>query len=92
MTRAEEDRIENARQSYADESDGSAQAWLNANEYRDDGLALGERAFAADDSEFLIESVVKTYEPSARYLIAVAAYARCAELTREAATREGVAA
>lgn len=87
MTRAEAAQIENARQSYASESDGSRQAWMNANEYRDDGLAIGERVFAADadDREWLIDDAVGAYDPSAHHLIAVAAYARCAELTREGA-------
>lgn len=80
------DRVDDAYQSYAHDNggDGEGPDWHNAYEYREEGYALGEEAFALPDDESAredrIEAALKDFPESARYLIAVAADYRLAEL------------
>lgn len=60
--------------------------WLGANEYRDEGINIGEEAFklAADERGDFIEEQAEQHPASARYLISWAAKLQIAELEREA--------
>ena len=86
------DRLDNAFECYAqDHCDGD---YLNAREYRDEGLTIGDEAFdmPAEDRDDWIEMQTYRFPESARYLISCAADFRVTELVRDEARRERVAA
>ena len=78
---------------YANDKD-----WANADELREEGLAIGEEAYKLNpenayetevgDWEFQIETAMgKFYQPHQFSVVSAAAYYRCKELQEEAASR-----
>jgi hypothetical protein len=83
-------KLDNALTEYASENgDGFySRDWVGAYEYQDDGFALAERAVAlaipGEDRDDWIEEQCEAFPQSARYLIAIAADYRFAEMAEEA--------
>lgn len=92
--RAKWDKLSDALHSYANDQaeDFVGPDWHNANEYSAEGYAIGEEAFALpdddNDREDHVEAAIKSFPESARYLIAVAADYRMAELAKAPADRK----
>jgi len=93
-----EDDMWEAHRDYARENDKD---WANADELREDGLAIGGEAYKLnpendyesdqDDWECYIETEVKKYQPHQRYVVACAAYYRVQECAEEAADKSAKA-
>jgi hypothetical protein len=87
-----DDRMWEAHQEYAHENDKD---WANADELREDGLAIGEEAYKlnpnndyehdAGDWEFYIETALNQFHPHQQSLVGAAAYYRVKECAEEAA-------
>ena len=83
-------KLDNALTEYASENgDGFySRDWVGAYEYQDDGFVLAERAVALaipdEDRDDWIEEQCEAFPQSARYLIAIAADYRFAEMAEEA--------
>jgi hypothetical protein len=83
-------KLDNALTEYASENgDGFySRDWVGAYEYQDDGFAMAERAVAlvipGEDRDDWIEEQCEAFPQSARYLIAIAADYRFAEMADEA--------
>lgn len=85
-------KLDNALTEYASENgDGFyCRDWSGAYEYQDEGFAMAERAvalaIAEEDREDWLEEQREAFPQSARYLMAVAADYRLAEMAEEAKT------
>ena len=81
------DDLDDARHQYAaaQGEDYGKPDYANANEYRDEGFALGQDAFdlPEEDREDYIWTQVFAYPEHARYLVECAAEYRLFELVRE---------
>jgi len=79
---------------YENEGDGGGRDWANADELREDGLAIGEEAYKlnpnndyehdAGDWEFYIETALNQFHPHQQSLVGAAAYYRVKECEEEA--------
>lgn len=87
--------LHEARRYYATQNgDGfSSHDWMGADDLIEEGETLAAQAahMTEDDRDWFLSGKLARRSEDETHLIAVAFYARCAELTREA-TREGVAA
>jgi hypothetical protein len=87
-----DDDMWEAHRDYAHENDKD---WANADELREDGLAIGEEAYKlnpendyehdAGDWEFYIETALNQFHPHQQSLVGAAAYYRVKECAEEAA-------
>jgi hypothetical protein len=82
---------------YENEGDGGGRDWANADELREDGLAIGEEAYKlnpendyehdAGDWETYIEGELDRYDDYQQSVVARAAYYRVQECAEEAADK-----
>jgi hypothetical protein len=86
-----DDRMWEAHQEYAYENDKD---WANADELREDGLKIGEDAFALDPSgdeaeyeDHIEGDLKKFFQPFQMGVVSAAAYCRYRELQEEAAAK-----